>query len=279
MKRQTMMAFFAILICIAYMLFSGCTSSSAPDIRAMNFTTITPGKLSVATGTSYPPFVWINTSESDPQARYTGFEIDLMREIAKELNCPVEFTSQPFSAIITAIQAKQYDCAIDSLSITGDRQTKVSFSDPYYYIQQSILARADDNSITDPSDLAAKNKTVVASPASTGMDLARNGLGIKQENIKTYGHIRDAIPELKIGAVDAIVMDYPTARSYYDAYPGSFKFVGQPFPQKEPYGIIANKENTKLIAAINLALAKIRADGRYDNLLNKYHLENMSASP
>jgi ABC-type amino acid transport substrate-binding protein len=271
-----MMAFFAIFICIAYVLFCGCTSSSSTDNPTYNFTTLTPGKLSVVTGTAFPPFVWINTSESDPQGRYNGFEIDLMREIAKELNCSVEFTSQPFSTMITAIQAKQFDCAVDGFSITGERQTRVAFSDPYYMVQQSILARANDGSITSPADLRAKNKTVVAGQGTTGMNVTKNELGIDQDHIKVYGHIKDAFPELQIGAVDAIVVDYPTASYYYDAYPGSFKFVGELFPQKEPYAIVMNKENTGLTAAINKALAKIRADGRYEALLEKYHLKYQS---
>jgi len=231
----------------------------------------------VATGTAFPPFIWINTSDSDPRRRYTGFEVDLMREVAKELNCSVEFTSQSFSTIITAIQAKQFDCAIDSFSITGDRQTRVAFSDPYFMVRQVILALADDASINNATDLLAKNKTVVAGQGTTGMDLALNTLGVSQNNIRTYGHIRDAFPDLKIGAVDAIVIDYPTAQYYYDAYPGAFKFVGQPSPKKEPYAIVINKENTQLTAAINGALAKIKADGRYDALLDKYHLKGIAS--
>jgi len=256
------------------MIFSGCTSSAMN--QGQNFSSITPGKLIVATGTAYKPFMWINTSDSDPQGRYTGFEMDLMREIAKDLNCSVEFTSQPFSSMITAIQADQFDCAIASFSITADRQTKVSFSDPYYEVQQAIIVRADDNSINNATDLANENKIVAVNMGSTGAEEAKDVLGIKDENIRTYEHMSNAFPDLKIGAVDAIIMDYPTGRNYADSYPGSFKFVGQLLPQKEPYAIVINKENTKLTAAIDKALANIKADGRYDALLRKYNLDTVS---
>jgi polar amino acid transport system substrate-binding protein len=244
---------------------------------AQDFTTITPGMLKVVTGTTNAPFVWINTSVDDPQARYVGFDVDLMREIAPELNCTVEFTSQPFSSIITSVQAKQYDCAIDSLSITGDRQTRVAFSDPYYSAQQSILVRANDSSINNAGDLVAKNKLICVQTGTTGEAAAKQLPGVKPENIKSYERYNDMLSELALGSVDAIIMDYPINQYYSDIYAGSFKFTGQLFPEKEPYAIVVNKENVKLTAAINAALAKIKADGRYGALLKKYHLDTASA--
>jgi glutamine transport system substrate-binding protein len=261
------------VICALVAAFCGCVNSATDPVHDLN--TISPGKLMVVTGTTNAPFVWINTSDSDPQRRYVGFDVDLMREIAKELNCTVEFTSQPFSSIITAVQSKQYDCAIDSLSITGERQTRVSFSEPYYMGQQSIMVRANDTSINNSSDLAAGNKLISVQTGTTGETVAKKLPGVKPENIKSYERYNTMLTELELGTVDAIIMDYPINQYYSDVYAGSFKFVGQLFPEKEPYAIVMNKESTTLIAAVNGALAKIMADGRYDLLLKKYHLDNI----
>ncbi|HTY90800.1 MAG TPA: ABC transporter substrate-binding protein [Methanocella sp.] len=264
-----------LAVCLLMVALSGCTSSSMQPTR--NFTTITPGMLEVVTGSTNAPFVWINTSVSDPQERYTGFDVDLMREIAKELKCQVEFVSQPFSTIITSVQAGQYDCAIDSLSITGERQTRVAFSDPYYMAQQSILVRANDSSINNASDLVAKGKLICVQSGTTGEAAARNLPGVNPANIKSYERYNDMLTELQLGSVDAVIMDYPINQYYSDIYAGSFKFTGQLFPEKEPYAIVINKENVKLTAAIDRALANIKADGRYEALLNKYHLDATSA--
>ncbi len=269
-------AFCILIICSLIIVFAGCVSSTMKPSRDLN--TISPGTLKVVTGTTNAPFVWINTSDSDPQRRYVGFDVDLMRDIARELNCTVEFTSQPFSSIITAVQSNQYDCAIDSLSITGERQTRVAFSDPYYSAQQSILVRANDMSINNASDLVSKNKIICVQTGTTGEALARSLPGVKPENIKSYERYNDMLSELMLGSVDAIIMDYPINQYYSDYYTGTFKFAGKLFPQKEPYAIVINKENTELTAAINKALANIKADGRYDALLEKYHLNNMSDS-
>jgi polar amino acid transport system substrate-binding protein len=99
------------------------------------------------------PFEGINSSDSNPQTRFVGFDMDLMREIGKRLNVSVEFTDQPFSGIITAVQTKQFDAGISSFSITPDRQQQIDFSDPYYEIQQAILIRKNDTSINGAGDL------------------------------------------------------------------------------------------------------------------------------
>lgn len=133
---------------------AGQGATGTPDPNAtFNFTTITPGVLKVATEAAWGPFEWINSSDPDPQTRFVGFDMDLMREVGKRLNMTVEFIDQPFSGIITAVQGGQFDVGISSFSITADRQTQIDFSDPYYQIQQAILVRADDNSITGADDL------------------------------------------------------------------------------------------------------------------------------
>jgi ABC-type amino acid transport substrate-binding protein len=118
-----------------------------------SFTTITPGKIKVATEAAWMPFEGINSSDADTQTRFIGFDMDLMREMAKRLNTTVEFTDQPFSGIITAVQAKQFDAGISSFSITADRQTQIDFSEPYFSIQQAILIRNNDTTITGAESL------------------------------------------------------------------------------------------------------------------------------
>jgi len=265
-----------VISCLLFVMAGGCTGlstvSQGEAEGQAGFKTITPGVLKIATGKTNGPFVWVNTSDPDPQRRFVGFEADLMREIAKELNHSVEFTDQPFSTIITAVQAKQYDGSIDSFTITGERQERVDFSDPYYEAQQAILVRENDTTINNASDLVAKNKIICVGLGTTGEQAAKGLPGVKQENIRSYQYFADMLAELQLGGVDAIIMDYPISQFYCDQHPGTFKFTGELFPTKEPYGIVVNKENPGLTAAINKAMARIKADGRYDALLKKYNL-------
>jgi ABC-type amino acid transport substrate-binding protein len=132
---------------------TAASNATVSNTTKYNFTTLTPGTIKVATEAAWMPFEGINSSDSNPQTRFIGFDMDLMREIAKRLNVSVEFTDQPFSGIITAVQTKQFDAGISSFSITPDRQQQIDFSDPYYEIQQAILIRKNDTSINGAGDL------------------------------------------------------------------------------------------------------------------------------
>lgn len=123
------------------------------DPKNYNFTTMTPGKLTIATEAAWEPFEWINSSDPDPQSKFVGFDMDLMRAMAKKMNYSVEFIDQPFSGIITSVQGKKFDAGISSFSVTPERQQQIDFTEPYYQIQQAILIRADDSSITSANDL------------------------------------------------------------------------------------------------------------------------------
>jgi ABC-type amino acid transport substrate-binding protein len=281
-----------LLISAIVVAVSGCVTSptvtptpaanvtATPAPISTNFTTLTPGTLKVATEAAWGPFEWINSSDPDPQTRFVGFDMDLMREIGHRLNKTVVFVDQPFSGIITAVQTKQFDAGISSFSVTPERQQTIDFSDPYYQIQQSILIRNNDSSITGASDLANKSKIIGAQSGTTGEMTAKDLVGTANETrVKTYEHVTDVFPALQNGQVDAVVNDYPVSQYYADSpeYKGQFKFVGQLFPTKEPYAIVINKENTQLTKAINDALAQIKADGTYDKLLKQYGLDKIPA--
>lgn len=290
-KNATKALLLLLLISAIVVAVSGCTTSPtvtptpAPNVTVTpapitNFTTLTPGTLKVATEAAWGPFEWINSSDPDPQTRFVGFDMDLMREIGKRLNVTVVFVDQPFSGIITAVQTKQFDAGISSFSITPDRQQTIDFSEPYYQIQQSILVRANDSSITGAGDLANQSKIIGAQSGTTGAATAKELVGTANETrVKTYEHVTDVFPVLQAGQVDAVINDYPVSQYYADSpeYKGQFKFVGQLFPTKEPYAIVINKENTQLTKAFNDALAQIKADGTYDKLLKKYGLDKIPA--
>lgn len=269
-----------LLILAIVVAVSGCTGgqptatatptatavpSATPTAKPIqNFTTLTSGELLIGTEVPYPPFEVYNTTTND----FEGFDIDLMKEIAKELNVKPVFKSMNFDPIITATQTNQLDAGISAFSITGDRQMRVSFSDPYFESQQTIAVRTSDNSINVVADL--KGKKVGVQRGTTGALTAENITEINKDDIKYYDHIDEAFMALKKGEVDAIINDLPVSAQWVREYPGDYKFTGPKLGDKEYYGIITYKGNPELTAAINTALANIKADGRYDAIYNKW---------
>ncbi len=299
-KNTTKALLLLLLITAIAVVISGCTSSPAvtptPVVNATatpvanatatpvtqgppNFTTIQPGELLVPVDASFPPMEWLDTNVSDPQQQFKGFDMDLMRAIGQKLNVTPVFTTHDFSSIINDIQTHKYDLSISSFSITPTRQQTVSFSKPYFQVQQTIVVRANDDSIVNVTDLVAKNKVISVEEGTTGQLTANNltdANGTKidpMKNVIAEGSADLCYADLASGKADAVIDDIEVNAYYVKTFPASYKFVDYKFPTLEPYGIVIPKDNPQLKQAIDWALDQLQADGTMDKLKQKYGLE------
>jgi ABC-type amino acid transport substrate-binding protein len=220
---------------------------------------------------------WLDMNVTDPQTQFTGFDMDLMRAIGQKLNVTPVFTTYSFDAIIPDIQAHKYDLSISSFSITGERQGMVLFSKPYFQVQQTIVIRANDNSISNATDLVDKGKVVATQRGTTGAATAANltgsdGKKIDASKIRQFDTAEEAYQDLKKGTSDAVINDIEVNAYEVKMYPGDYKFTGEKFPTLEPYGIVIAKDNPQLKSAIDWALDQLQADGTIDQLKQKYDI-------
>ena len=84
----------------------------------------------VGTEPTYPPF---DTTNEDGDI--IGFDMDLMKAIAKDQGFEVEFASFDFDALIPALKSDSADIVIAGMNITPERAKQVDFSDSYYKTQ------------------------------------------------------------------------------------------------------------------------------------------------
>src|SRR5258708_25705124 len=98
-------------------------------------------KLIVATYSTSPPLAYI-----DEAGKLVGFEIDVAREIAKELRgAPnkVEFVGVQSDGRFPAALPGKVDFGLCSTTITGDRAVRIAFTRPYLDTGGSVIARKD----------------------------------------------------------------------------------------------------------------------------------------
>lgn len=270
MKKFIGVSLVLIILMAAIVAISGCTTptptatpTGTPTPAAANYTLLTPGKLAIATEAHYPPFENINTTTNT----FEGFDIDLMNEIGKELGMEVKYTDHAFDTIIPAVQAGKFDCAISAFTIRPDRQQSVDFSDWYYESAGQAIVTKPGSTIKNSTDLVGK--MVGAQAGTVGFDAVKAIPNMSAENVKSYATMNEAFMALKKGEVEAVVGDYPVCEPYYRDTPGDYALAG-PLSETEYFGIVINKENKQLTAAINQALAKIKADGRYQTIYDRW---------
>lgn len=93
------------------------------------------GHLIVGTKPS-PPFAM-----KDADGKWTGISIELWKELADDLHVTYEIREFDIKGLLAAVEAKQIDIAVASLTITAEREEKLDFTHPIYSTGLSIAVR------------------------------------------------------------------------------------------------------------------------------------------
>ena len=251
-------------------------ASSAPSLAScktsLNGLEHSAGKLTVATDNpAYTPWFVGNKP-----ANGKGYESAVVYDIAKLLGVAkssVNWVTEPFSASY-APGNKNFDFDINEISYTSARASAVTFSSSYYDVQQSIVALKTSKVVKNHSPAQLKTYQY-------GDQIGTTGLAYISEHIKptktprVYSTLANAVNALKLGQIDAIVVDTPDGQfmassEIQNAQKKSLATqVGQ-FPSTgEHYGLLFQKGN-KLAACVNVAIAAMKSNGTLAALQNKW---------
>ncbi len=216
----------------------------------------------VATDPSFVPFEMMDQETGE----MTGFDMDMIRELAKRAGFEIDINTMDFNGIIPAVQTGSVDIAIAGMTITDERAQVVDFSDPYYDSGLQILVSADNDGVKTIDDL--KGMTIGTKIGSTSFDYLTEKFGSDAE-ITPFPGSGDMYLALMGGNVDAVFYDAPNVGYFAKTRgEGRVKVVG-PLYEGQQYGI-AFAKGSDLVKPVNKALAAIREDGTYDEIYNKY---------
>ncbi|AQS60095.1 basic amino acid ABC transporter substrate-binding protein [Desulforamulus ferrireducens] len=215
-------------------------------------------KLIAAADTTFAPFEF-----ADANGQYVGFDLDLIEAIAEEAGYELEFQSIAFDGLIAALQSGQIDCVASAMTITPERLQAVNFSDPYYKSGLIVAVRADNNEIKGMEDL--KGKKIAVQSGTTGAIQAQK----ISDRVTHFTGADQAFLELKNGAADAVVMDYPVTAYFIQQGNKDVKMVGE-IMSAEEYGIAVPKNKQQILDDINAALQRLKENGKYEEIYKKW---------
>jgi His/Glu/Gln/Arg/opine family amino acid ABC transporter permease subunit len=216
------------------------------------------GEIHIGTDATYPPF------ESKVGEAYEGFDIDLGEAVAQKLGVRPVWINVSFDGIFPGLIAGKYDLIISAVTITPERQAEMAFCAPYYDAGQILCVRKEEEGILKPADLEGRAAGVQINTTSQYM-LERQG-GV---DIRKYASMDLALLDCQEGRISAVVGDAPTIQwMIARSFPG-LKMAGELLTQDQ-YGFVCRQEDGDLVAAIDQALAQLRAEGEYDKLHAKW---------
>lgn len=220
---------------------------------------IASGKLSVCSDIPYAPFEF-NATDKTGGATLAGFDVEVVRALAAQLALAAEFKTTPFDAIIPSLAAGNCDMIASATTITDARKQKVAFTQPYFDADQSLLIRAADKGrYRQLADL--KGKTIGVQSGTTGETYAKAHTPAGA-TVKDFPGADDLFSALTSGDIDAVLQDFPVNKYRARMAAGQFA-VTETFRTGEQYGFAVAKDNPKLVAALDAALARARQSGAY----------------
>ena len=240
--------------------------STAPSQGAepAAFTTVEEGKLHMSTNAAFPPY-----EMTTDDGGFEGIDVEVADAIAKKLGLELVVDDMGFDAALTAVQVGQSDIAMAGITVTKDRLEVMDFSDSYATgIQVVIVNEGSDIKTVD--DLA-NAQLIGTQKATTGYiycsDTVENG-GYGEDRVKAFDTGALAVMALVNGQVDAVVIDNEPAKAFVAENPG-LEILDTEFAV-EDYAIGFAKGNTALLDAVNAAMAELKADGTFQNIVDKY---------
>ena len=264
--------------------------SATPDgCAAANLTLVAPGKLTIGTDNpAYPPYYAENADGSktapwelgDP-TNGQGFESATAYAIADQLGFTkdqVAWTYVPFDSSY-APGPKTFDIDVNQVSATTERAQAVDLSDGYYFVNQAVVALADNPvaSVTSTADLA-KYRFGAQSGTTSYKTITDVIKPTSEANL--YDSNDAAIAGLKAKQIDAIVVDLPTAFYMAAAQLDNGKVVGQfPAPagaDAEHFSVVLSK-GSALTPCINGAIKAITDDGSLAAITKEWLSDKVSA--
>ncbi len=278
MSKKVLTFALALVLAFSVLALSACgaekeakpatPSAEATAEGTSELKTLTPGKLTIATGEpAYSPWV-----EDDKPESGKGFEAALGYAIADKMGFAKEdvvWTRTQFEAAI-APGPKDFDFNLQQYSATPEREQAVDFSTPYYVTKQAVVT-SKDNKFANAKTLADLQG------AKLGVASGSTSLTIAQKLFKDVAPFNDndaAVQALQSGQIDGIVADLPTAWYMTSAQIENGKIVGELPDSSEGGDQLAAllPKDSELTDAVSKAIDELKADGTLQKLETEWLL-------
>lgn len=227
-------------------------------------------RLKFLTTTDFPPFNFI-----DRRKRLSGFHVDLAREICRELEiiqrCQIQ--AVPWEELVPMVTRGEADAIIAGLALTREMRKELLFTRQYLHIPARFIVRKDSELEAPAYKSIFRNQTGVVENSAHKAYFDDVFSNRQQLSFKTRN---EALAALRDGSVDAVFSD-ALSLSFWLASEASgdcCRFLDGAFMSRKHFGnglsVAVRPDSPQLVTAINFALSRINANGKFAELYLRY---------
>lgn len=225
-------------------------------------------QLRVVTEPDYPPFNYY-----DEEGQLAGFNVDLARAICRELGINCEITTADWTTLIPSLNTNEADAVIASVAITKKALGEADFTSRYYSTPARFVAKANSN-LKEISVAALKDMKVAVVKGSAHEAFLRDFF--EGAKVMSYATAAEARAALKNGDADLLFGDGISLMFWIQGTDSNrcCEFRGEGYTEARYFGdgvgIAVKKGNSRLRDVLDYALARVKASGRYEELMLRY---------
>ncbi len=216
------------------------------------------------------PYVY--RDRGDP-TRLTGFEVDLMAQLAAGLGVESAFVQGQWQNLLSTLNAGDVDVVVNGYELTRERLRTAAATIPYYVYELVLFAQRDDKRLTDWEGLKKPRsdgqKWRVGVLESTAADNYLTEHYPDTVEVVRLNGTTDAFRDVEKRTLDATLTDTPAAVAYGQSF--AVRQVGLP-AERGYYVMYVRRGDDELRDALNAQLRGMIADGRLKAVLRKYGL-------
>jgi polar amino acid transport system substrate-binding protein len=216
--------------------------------------------LRVGTLSDAPPSIYLENG------RFTGYDNELLRDIAKREGFEVEFVGTEFAGLLAGVANGKFDIGSSTISSTEARKKTVAFSNGYNTGFTTVVTAKGAN-LKDVAALSGKRLGVVQ--GSVQDEFAGKVAGAQVVRFPDYNA---GFAQLKNGTLDGWVVPQDIGQKYLDQNPAVPLGLGYTVEDKDtPSAFAVAKKNTDLLNKLNDGLAKAVADGTVARIYAQFY--------
>lgn len=204
----------------------------------------------------------------DKKGGYTGYEIEVARQLATDMGVEPVFIPTKWSGIIPALLTGKFDIIIGGMGITPARNLKVNFSTPYEFSGMSIVANSKVAAgKVSLEDFNSADVTIVARIGTTAASAAKKYL--PKAKLRLFDDEGQALQEVLNKRAAAMISSqpFPEYQTLKYATKLFLPLAGKTFT-KEPIGFAIQKGDADFLNFLNNWILVKQSDGwlqeRYD---------------
>jgi cyclohexadienyl dehydratase len=217
----------------------------------------------------YPPY-----TQEDPQTRaVSGFSVDVVEQICRELKCKVEWHRLNWNTMSADLKRAEYDMIADPIFQTIPRAREFAFTAPYAYFADGVaVVRPNEARFSTFDSLDMPGVKIAVGQGWASETLVRTRFAKATiVSVQTTTDLLQVFNEVLAGRADVAVADGADAERFVKEHPTEAKllFTDHP-PAYMPAGFALRTTDVAGAEFLSVALRNLEATGVLDGLARKY---------